>query len=366
MILFLGSGVSLASGLPSVAAIQEALLSDVSNPTIVRFLKTLIELDSDYLQHSAPSFSFKGNIVHTGQIYRTQTTYEDLFYLASQVVTNGEGLKADLNAEALTQLLCKHCKSFLNGETLDEKKICLHKLCNQNKYFIENTVANLLKSDQIVGLDLVLELAKSKNLQHLNIVTLNHDILVEQVLTQHQIAYTDGFVTGEEENLRIFKDFYAESEKIKVLKPHGSVSWWRRGGSQVVQSEDIFNPNLRLGRCPSFLTGVGKINSYNQGIFADQHFRFVECLRNNCTIVMSGYGWADLPYNFQFLNWLNKRAENRLILLHQNPEALAESSLELTQVYNKYVKDGKIIPIRKWLSDTNLSELSKYLPPTRT
>jgi len=54
MILFLGSGISLSSGLPTVGDIQDCLLDDNAPTRIKVFFEELIKLDENYLIKSAP------------------------------------------------------------------------------------------------------------------------------------------------------------------------------------------------------------------------------------------------------------------------------------------------------------------------
>jgi len=112
---------------------------------------------------------------------------------------------------------------------------------------------------------------------------------------------------------------------------------------------------------PSFLTGVSKVFSYNRGIFADQQFHFLKMLRENDRMIMSGYGWGDIPINFQLQNWLFRDKKNTLILLHRNPSQLVNNSLELRHIYSLLTKNNQIVPMEKWLSETQISDIQGYL-----
>lgn len=305
-------------------------------------------------------------------MFRAETTYEDIFYLVDQIVTNGEGLKADLTVEAFANHLRVKGRSFLNGSTKVQQAIDLHLLAIDARRYIEKTVASLLRTPNVKGLDLILELAKSSLVSNLDIITLNHDTLVEQLLSKNNIDFADGF--GQlDGDIRLYEDHYPDGLRIHLIKPHGSISWWRHGGGGVLQPSNIMctnsaewntnnsEPIKDIGKVPFFLTGVGKVNSYNRGIFADQHFYLQKALRDNCLMIMSGYGWADIAINSQLQNWLKRDTSNTLILLHRFPDVLANSSLELRQVYNMYVRSKQIIPLKQWLSETSISDVSNYL-----
>ena len=72
-----------------------------------------------------------------------------------------------------------------------------------------------------------------------------------------------------------------------------SAAAWRDGRGQPL--EDV-------GMTPSFLTGVSKVFSYNRGAFADHNYMLLSLLQSERTMVMSGYGWGDIPINFQLQN----------------------------------------------------------------
>ena len=130
MILFLGSGVSLPSGLPSVMQITDRLLKETycrnkaSTGTyysaknkglkcvepmikVQQLLQLLSELDKYYLKSIAPYWS--GNeFLNTGSIYRSVTSYEDIFYLTEQIRMAGLGLVDDARSEEHTSELQSH------------------------------------------------------------------------------------------------------------------------------------------------------------------------------------------------------------------------------------------------------------------
>jgi hypothetical protein len=372
MILFLGSGVSFASDLPSALELKTELLTTDKDSRLRDLFNLLVDMDKDYLINSAPFVNSKGTYGFTGQLFRTETTYEDMFYLVDQIVTNGEGRKADITVEAFTNLVQREGEAFLRGESAVERTVDLHELAIKARRHIENRVSSLLRASEVKGLQLVTELARSPLVPALNIVTLNHDTLVEQLLTEEGIEFTDGFGRPDGD-VRWFEDAFSNDAKVRLIKLHGSVSWWPQSlGSiarPVIVSDDTPTEwkdkngeqieNIRP--VPSILTGMSKVYSYNRGIFADQHYRFQQLLRSNTHMLMSGYGWGDIPLNFQLQNWFDRDKKNSLILLHKEPVALANSSLELRHIFSAYTTSGQIVTFEKWLSETSVSDVIEYL-----
>lgn len=103
----------------------------------------------------------------------------------------------------------------------------LYHLSHRASALIEQEVAERLQADHVLGLDLILELAQSDQIERLDIITLNHDTLVEQLLTENKIPFVDGF--GEQDgSVRWFDDalFDAADARVRIVKPHGSVNWY--------------------------------------------------------------------------------------------------------------------------------------------
>ena len=393
MLLFLGSGISFPSELPSVMQITERILKDTYyrdlNTTgtyystehedlqhvetickVQQLLQLLNELDGHYLQSIAP-YESGGQFHHTGSIYRTTTTYEDLFYLTEQIISSGVGLLDDALAGAFVDLVERKAGNLLEGENSDARVISLYHLAREASRFIEWMVARSLHTERIVGLDLVVELAKSQWIERLNIVTLNHDTLIEQVLSENNIRFVDGF-GSQDGDVRWYDDTVYDDKdaRVRLIKLHGSVNWYSFSVNgkvypAIVVGRDPMQSNNEKGerlknhlQTPSFLSGANKVISYNKGIYADVFYRFHQVLRENDLMVMSGYGWGDTAINFRLENWMDYNSHNTIILLHENPKKLTNRSLQLDESYNARVKVGQLVPVPQWLCNTSLSNLT--------
>jgi len=372
VILFLGSGISLSSGLPGVSQIRDALRNAPKEPRIGAFLDLLERLDQEYLTDSAPHKTRNG-YAYTGQIYRASTTYEDLFHLSSQITLNGWGILGDVTANAFADLARRKGRHFLRGRTKVERTVDLDKLASRACQFIEKTVADLLHGNNTIrGLDLVLDLASLNSIDQLYVVTLNHDTLVEQLFAANGVVYADGF-SRPDGDIRWFTDEFGGAGKIAVLKPHGSINWYGSGDYDVVQPVVLTNrhcstwkdalgnalPNIHA--TPAFLTGASKVSLYNRGIFASMLHEFQAALRDCELMVMSGYGWGDTPINFHLQYWLDRSVRRKLIILHKSPQGLIDRSKELSEMSRSYLRSGRIVCIEKWLEHATLQDIEPYL-----
>lgn len=398
LILFLGSGVSEPSGLPKVDDLTERIFSrpyhqvsynqfspgprpdppllveDVTSQ-VRQLLQLLREHDERDITRVGYSPRDKRS---SGAIFRgSKSTYEDLFYLCQEINLWGKGLVDNSLVTPLMQVIERKAGDLLTGEDSMARMSNLASLAERACSFIESVVAAELQPKSITGFDLIHELATASWIDQLNVVTLNHDTLVEQFLIDKKVDFVDGF--GERDgDVRWYDDHaYDNQSKITILKLHGSVNWFSfpvSGRSQAAiflgkDSEHISDGQATqlkpLLRRPSFLSGINKAVAYQRGIYADMHFRFQQQLRQSELMIMSGYGWGDSAINFRLETWLDQSRRNTIVLLHQNPDELIERSLVMATGYDAWVRCRQLVPVGKWLSDVSLSEVRKHLVPAR-
>ena len=393
MLLFLGSGVSVASGLPSVGEVTEHVLgksqslNDFGSEDSVSFelntaigkditsraqslLNLLYNIDIESRKSMASYWSGK-EYKHTGAIYRTKTTYEDLFYLCEQIYWNGEALVDEAPVTAFVNTVEQQAGQVLLGNNRDSRLIDLYALSKQASHLIEFVVDRSLRCDRPVCLDAIPELAAE---WPLDMVTLNHDTLVEQVLNNSEVSFFDGFGVLDGD-IRWWQNnsTKAHDKQLQIIKLHGSINWRRvslHGRVAVVQVSDLDAEKWK-NQSGEFvnqhingayvLSGSNKIISYNGGIFAEMFFRFHSALGKNNYMIMSGYGWGDIGINLRIESWLDHSPKRRLYLFHREPESLLNRSPELDRSYRHWVDTGKLILVRQWLGDMSANELIELI-----
>ena len=340
-------------------------------PRIRRLLELLIEYDEDDIKRVGYSPSLDRS---SGAIYRgDRTTYEDLFYLCEQMRLWNLGLVDNSLVTPLMEIIQRNAGGLLGGDSTMARMSNLGSLAEQACFFIESVVADELRPKEIVGLDLILELATAPFIEQLNIVTLNHDTLVEQFLAENKVKFIDGFgdVDGD---VRWYDETVSDEShpRVRILKLHGSVNWYSflvngRPRPAIFLGTNV--TNIRNGegaqltaqfRRPSFLSGINKAVAYQRGIYADTHFYFHQVLRQCKQIVMSGYGWGDIAINFRLDKWLDQNRNNNIILLDRTPETLVDRSLVMASGYDYWTRCGQLVSIRQWLSETSLSDLKNH------
>lgn len=382
MILFLGSGVSVPTGLPRVDALVEAVLwGDWHRGTDQLFYRGKCQ---DFVM-ADPTESVQRFLRHVKALADAAhakrgidpANYEDLFFLLQQVVDQERGEHKNSAIEPFIAGLRSEVEFFpVNQGHTGMSSSPLTVLASMGCNLIQSVVRHELSTDKTpVGLDLVCELARR---EAVSIVTLNHDLLVERSLAVAGVDVVDGFGVPDGEVRWFEHSLLAPSDKTRLLKLHGSINWFRMSKKQANESvpKTAIPLNLDPWHCktaanetlsnwngePLFLTGVGnKMASYNLGIFAEIFFRFHEALKSTDTVVMSGYGWGDRGVNTRLIDWLFDDSKHRLVMLHENPDEFVERPTPLTHRRDFLRDRGQLIEIKKWMKDVSLAELDEVL-----
>lgn len=235
-IVFFGSGVSIASEMPSVEDISEAIFNKEFTlkdnipkkfyntyllDRIRKLLSFLLELDAKLSKSSAPR---KGasKIEYSGSLFKRKSSYEDLYFIVSEIHKSGMGLSNNLAINTLIFHIVRKGKNLLNGNRKRKKMYDQIQLSRESMYFLNWLIPNLLKHKKVEGIDLLGDLIK--NHDHVSIITLNHDLIVEDYLSSQMIPYDDGFNTAVKKVEIPFSNFKLDSA-IKLIKPHGSINW---------------------------------------------------------------------------------------------------------------------------------------------
>jgi hypothetical protein len=243
--------------------------------------------------------------------------------------------------------------------------------------------SGLVKIGEIRGLSLIEALARTDWIEKLDIVTVNHDLLVERLLGERGFGFADGFGKPAGD-VRYFDSgtFYAES-KIRLFKLHGSINWYRfRGEPDNPFSDrygipihgDVWHCKDENGRkldnidaIPWILTGTNnKAAQYGFSIYAEMHFWFHKLLQEHGTIAMSGYGWSDRGINGRLMQWLLSPDKRRLFLMHERLDELTSySKSSLWHRYEPLVSANRIIPIAKWMEHVSFDDLWHLMAPPK-
>lgn len=308
----------------------------------------------------------------TNALFRGPTTYEDLFYLCEEMTNWRIGLADNSTLTSFMKALERRARPLLSGANLAARLDDLGLLAREARLFIQSAATTMLGTGGPVGLDLIVELARCRRIEQLNIVTLNHDTLVERLMEESSVKLTDGF-GPDDGDVRWYDDQLYDDRRAstRLFKLHGSISWYRfvvdgLPRTAVVRRNDgdLFDAKgkhlTRWIQDASFLTGGNKAIRYQHGIYLDLLFRFQEVLRSCDVILMCGYGWGDAAINLRLETWMDD-SRKRIILLHPFPEEITARSMIIASAYSWWVSSGRLVTVPQWLSDLTLKDIEPLL-----
>lgn len=350
LLFLLGSGISLDSGLPCTACLTRFLFDKNSQQINNNFTEVKI-----FLKQIKTDFEIYVKKYSLERAY--EMNYEDLYFVLEALIPNDEKYYKDYNIAYF-----KKCLQVKHG--YDEVKYKL--LIKKAKLYISDVVRSSLSHDsKITGLNLLNELKNNPDTEKVHLFTLNHDLLIENFLSNELI---DGFKQNGE--LRYFdpREYKRNDKKFYLYKLHGSIDWFYCSNSNSGKREpiklSIWNKTQVTKRklkdsegntwqieedIPRFLTGGNKTFRYYYQDYFELHCKFFECLKNHQTLIISGYGGYDNLINFRINDWLESKKENQCVFLHEKniPEYFID-------------KPGCKI-ISKWLKDTTLKDIKEFL-----
>lgn len=395
ILLFLGSGISTPSGYPKVSDIYDAIQTtqwidnrqifiNPSNCPEIR--RSLLASENNYIPFLKKFISeiktyldayYKRHYLYLNK--NISSNYEDIYYFLDTLAQDDYRFIENPLAPAFEQELKRiihlaetnvestEIPSFLS----DSSKIML-----ETQRLIKSSVFDCLKEDhKSKGLSLIENLANNSNISKLDIITLNHDMLIENHLEACSIKYFDCFSKENDYGSRYLIEDLSLLEaglrdnRISLLKPHGSVDWFQcilQDDTQPLKkgANRVFPQEQHVFTAPEILCGsFNKLYEYQTGFFRLLHIETIRQIWSHNTIVMSGYGWNDRAMNGHLFDWLDKSSTNKLILLHEeeltNLGKSSKSSFETR--YQTYIDKRQLIYINKWLCNTTMKDLKSHL-----
>ena len=173
-----------------------------------------------------------------------------------------------------------------------------------------------------------------------HIFSLNHDLLIEYLLSENKVPFSDGFgvnespIRGEkDEILKIFNNTY--TERIRLYKLHGSVDYYRfdemltegsiyrpTGKYWFFKPEGYYNKHyakrvnvdtnevvqkFNFNTVPQFLTGKHKMDFVSsQHFYKELYGTFTECFQKCDELLVVGFSFADIHINAVIKSFIDK------------------------------------------------------------
>ena len=391
---FFGSGVSIPSGLPRVDDITNAIFEDdwfftsckrfaqgrntnpafVDNTTskVIKFLGIVKSMADEYIA-KLPEWQ-NGSKSH----------YEHLFSLVEQAylvsishVANLAVVEFALRLQAASKNITKGFRGSGGGD--DEFTDLCETTCDFLHWVVHH---HLSKNVSRLGLNVVPEVAKS--VDQLDIITLNHDTLLEDELAHSGVGFEDGFSpnnkdgsSNEKGDLTPFNG-WSGNNSVSVFKLHGSLNWqlfefenWDGEGARVRQyakfSKDPDHCKDEHGNLvtpvewkSAFLSGtIVKERQYIKPFWSELQNEFNQRIKDHQFIVFCGYGFQDPGINIKINQWLHDLGPKKqmVILTPDSPSKF----LEKKPYWMKQAFDNSQIQfVEKYLQKCVARELTEY------
>jgi len=381
LVMLFGSGISFPSGAPCVDQITDTLLhgSKFGNSR----MGSGIPLDSDGLVNCClPELSACRELLLALKLradahfqakrpHRPSTNYEDLYSLCYQLVQDDDqftanpaiaGFSQDVRA-VTEEIVSKHQSQHVFDER-KPKGLWLAAI----RAIAMIVWSELRQKRKPKGAAQIAYVAKRYDKGRVDIFTLNHDLLIETVLKDGEVAYTNGFAAtavphpdGEGEHYLFDRTLFDGDIKARLFKLHGSVDWADRGRSRF-DIESSMADFTGILPAPTVLIGtLNKDQAYGRGTYREMDFRLHEALYSTNTVIMSGYGWGDSGVNERVLDWLVSNNVNRILLLEQDHEFPRHCDVWTRHEIERLIGKKQILVEGKYLCDISADELMRKL-----
>lgn len=355
-----GEMVFLPGPKPNLYRVQA--LEDSVTPVVQQFLLKLKDMGSDYITElSQPQTARE---IH----------YEDLFSLAEQAFRSESDYVPNLAVVEFLRRLRKETSLLHSGFKGTAGGTGLSELAETACDFLHWVVHHKLFNNEgpRSGLDSVTDTAKQ--VDELDIFTLNHDLLVEGQLRATDLDYEDGFADRNHGEFSVFSGWpECTRKRVRLFKLHGSINWypydfpgWAR--QYAIPDNDPSHCHDQNGRIlkpvggkAAFLSGtVVKEQRYGIGLFGDLFSEFRRHLGRHKHLICCGYGFGDTGINNRIYQWVcdSLDGSNTLIILSQDSE---QTFFEDKPFWMQNLQSqGRVILVNKWLQCCSPTDLERF------
>jgi len=318
-----------------------------------------------------------------------EVNYEDIYFLCERMQEHERGRSRDPALEHFAESIRDETSEYLLRDPRDERgpghpfrrqKTKLEYTGELGNRLILSVVREELdKNVDIEGFRALLSAIQSGETDKIDIVTLNNDVIIEGLLRENNIEFESGFKRYKE-NLKVYypSRIFTEDIKVRMIKPHGSISWYLSGdenvgessgsGSGAVyvsvdppESSDPYPTGVAdkydiVTSLPSLLSSYGKEREYGKNIYGDMTTALQLSVRSADSIVVSGYGWSDNGMNDRLLATLNRDKIDQLTLLRD-----VSNSEHVPTTVRYLLEEDRATVVDDWLCNVTWDELQKRI-----
>ncbi|MBW4890725.1 SIR2 family protein [Mucilaginibacter sp. HMF5004] len=375
--LIVGSGVSYVSGIPGIKEITSEIMSG-ENIGRAADGNYYFGQGQPYLKNHVSENILLINIVSEVITrffdivnVKHEINYEDIYYAINQILDS-------IYFEYENPAIFPFIDYLKNHESIKDKNLL--KIVRETIKYIQCVVGQMAnyKIKTLEQYNLIPELIDQVNLK--NIITLNHDLVLDKYLEANNLKYFDGFFLDKYkfQNWKGFNDF--DNSMLKVCKIHGSIDWYdlhictkdyednevfkipSNSGIYIQRIRDyddqLIGPNN--GARHLLIGSFNKMIGYLGGVFESLYDEYRKTLTQSSKLIVSGYGFGDKGINSKLSLWLNLDSAVQMIIIHPSKIDLIKYSRG--NFRNNFINENSIHPkirfIEKKFEDLTIDELT--------
>lgn len=242
-----------------------------------------------------------------------------------------------------------------------------------------------VKNEDLKPLKLIKDAIAENGAENVDVLTLNHDTLVEKLL-EEETQWTTGFdpaISQDGDLTNYSSDAFVDRSQVRIVKLHGSIDWYYVGTNKMnfrwvkmsrSQREEVAFDKLKneIGETfyddyetASELTGVTtKTQAYTEGIHGELYMQAGQLLREHNHIICSGYGWKDYGVNTMLREWAKEhyqRTPKHLLFLYNSSDKYEfETNKQLwfwPDDWGRQKRKDWFQWYPKWLSETDINTI---------
>jgi len=349
--LLIGSGVSIPCGMPSVSKLTETVrCGDFWLDTDQRFRRGRPLCFQPSLADRSRKLRRLISLV-AGISSEAAANYEEIHYLCWQVHYH----LLDQFPNSAIEALVRWLQDRLNMSRDELKDVSGDAL----GYIVDVVQDALFNGPSLCkGFQWIADLCRELSAR-IRIFSLNHDVLLENFLSNHGVDFCDGFVSGQFQDhpqalLWRPQEFETNTQtKVFLYKLHGSVDWYtyyRRlpanderycylrlpGVNSLAVTlpclhtlQGLLKPDKADHMRPVLCVGsYNKLFLYPREIFSQLWSLFILHMQRCDYLVVCGYGFRDVGVNSAIAAWLTDCHRQRfMIVVHPEPRRLSRNGL---------------------------------------
>lgn len=372
----LGAGVSLPAGMPSTEALTASVLNIDSyqqnyDGNFERLNSGQCNTSWRDINKDVLGFLIRNLYDRCKDCSKKDVNYEDIFFAASQIEEHLLGEYENPAIEPLVEALLDDLRLFLlctpsiRVRMDSQPRPDLGGWARLACRYIRSVVILELRREprSLEHLTCLVDAINDPKVDACDIITLNHDLLIEKVLQEHSLAFVDGFGKPENGIAQWEKSALENTPCRYLLKLHGSIDWVDRprkvpvkvlGNWESLRDEkgDLL---LREEPDPTMLVGTfNKIRDYYGIPYFDLAAVFRKLLTTFDWLIISGYSFGDKGINTALSEWLDFHPSAKILVLDKKGNQCLDSARgairkrkERIQLHDSYLCGSKWEDIKR-------------------